>query len=472
MGIAAKHLDPIVGIDMHMVQLPPPAPPVMLPIPFAGYLIDPNDYGSCKVRVNGFPPARAGTPGIACPPHIPPGGMFVKPPTNECEMHQGSSVVVIAGDAAAAQGNPVLTCHDVGMPAPVRAWRKAPAKSLMMAAANVLPIPGPSVVMINGAPTVSMSATVQEVEREDEKVLEGIEFEVYDAFGNPYADAPFELHLPNGDVEEGKLDANGYVKVDDVYPGYSLLVLPRWNDEPEAASGLSQLAGTKPRRESSESVGTESGGTFHRVVQGDTIRRIAMQHGIACWRKVYDHAANEELREARPDPNVILPGDIVHFDVPDAPSIEYREGGVAIRSAKRSVVHLAPRESIHLLVVAVPGDGLPTTARVNDETTTSEFSIASDGTLDFSVPMGARRVRIAILAADGTPLGALRLRLGTLDPISSPEGARSRLRNLGYPLARHDIDEGVRSFQKDVGLDPNGAFDDSTVEQLLDRHGT
>lgn len=96
---AAKHMDPVVGVDMHMVQPPPPAPPVMLPVPFAGYLLDPADYGSCKVMINGLPRARAGTPGMGCPPHIPPGGMFVKPPTNECEMYQGSSTVVIEGDA-------------------------------------------------------------------------------------------------------------------------------------------------------------------------------------------------------------------------------------------------------------------------------------------------------------------------------------------------------------------------------------
>ena len=117
MGIAAKHFDPIVGLDMHLVPPPGPVPPLMMPVPFAGYLIDPNDYGSRKVFVNGFFAARAGTPGVVCPPHIPPGGMFVKPPTNECEMFQGSSTVVFGGEAAAAQGHPVLSCHDVGMPA-------------------------------------------------------------------------------------------------------------------------------------------------------------------------------------------------------------------------------------------------------------------------------------------------------------------------------------------------------------------
>ena len=35
MASAAKHLDPIVGLDMHRVQPPPPAPPVMMPIPVA-----------------------------------------------------------------------------------------------------------------------------------------------------------------------------------------------------------------------------------------------------------------------------------------------------------------------------------------------------------------------------------------------------------------------------------------------------
>ena len=54
---AAKHTDPIVGMDMHMIQPPPPAPPLMVPHPVAGMVMDPADYsaGACTVFINGLP---------------------------------------------------------------------------------------------------------------------------------------------------------------------------------------------------------------------------------------------------------------------------------------------------------------------------------------------------------------------------------------------------------------------------------
>ncbi|MCA9134936.1 MAG: hypothetical protein KDA45_17325, partial [Planctomycetales bacterium] len=77
---ASKHFDPVVGVDVHIVQPPGPVPPVPIPHPFIGFIMDPMDYlpvvGS-TVNINFLPRALAGTQGIAAPPHIPIGGMFV-----------------------------------------------------------------------------------------------------------------------------------------------------------------------------------------------------------------------------------------------------------------------------------------------------------------------------------------------------------------------------------------------------------
>lgn len=336
---AAKHMDPVVGVDMHMVQPPPPAPPVMLPVPFAGYLLDPADYGSCKVMINGLPRARAGTPGMGCPPHIPPGGMFVKPPTNECEMYQGSSTVVIEGDAAAAQGHQVLTCHDVGMPAPVRAWKKSPAKSLMMAAGVVLPIPGMP-VMIGGAPTITASASASsEEEEEEDPPLETIEIQAFDGIEMPLVNERFELHLPNGDVEEGTLDDKGYVKITDVPAGYSLLVFPDVDAPPE---GRARFAADPTLESNPAPVPLPDGSDVtHEVVRYDeTIRGICARHGLVHWRGMWFDSSNDELRSKRNDPGVLAPGDVVHVRVPSTPRVVYLSHGVPIRSGEKAVVHV------------------------------------------------------------------------------------------------------------------------------------
>ncbi len=99
---AAKHFDPVLGVDIHIIQPPGPVPPVPIPHPFVGFLIDPFDYVPIvggSVQVNGMMRDR-GDGGQERPRHIPIGGTFVKPPANECEMFMGSSTVSFDGDAA------------------------------------------------------------------------------------------------------------------------------------------------------------------------------------------------------------------------------------------------------------------------------------------------------------------------------------------------------------------------------------
>ena len=83
---AAKHFDPVLGIDIHIIQPPGPVPPLPVPHPFVGFLLDAFDYlpwiGG-TVYVNGAMRAQAGTEAKGMPKHIPIGGVFVMPPSNE-----------------------------------------------------------------------------------------------------------------------------------------------------------------------------------------------------------------------------------------------------------------------------------------------------------------------------------------------------------------------------------------------------
>src|SRR6185295_10758994 len=56
--LAAKHLDPIMGIDVHIVQAPGPVPPAPIPHPYIGMVLDVMDYLpkiGATVKVNGLP---------------------------------------------------------------------------------------------------------------------------------------------------------------------------------------------------------------------------------------------------------------------------------------------------------------------------------------------------------------------------------------------------------------------------------
>lgn len=49
----------------------------------------------------------------------------------------------------------------------------------------------------------------------------------------------------------------------------------------------------------------------YEVRRGDTLGKIARRFGLPSWRALYDHDANEAFRERRPNPNLIMPGDVV-----------------------------------------------------------------------------------------------------------------------------------------------------------------
>ncbi|HMU66699.1 MAG TPA: PAAR domain-containing protein, partial [Cellvibrionaceae bacterium] len=116
-----KHFDPVMGIDIHIVAIPPVGP-VPIPHPHIALVLDPMDYIpiiGATVLVGGIPRGTAGTSGKVIP-HIPMGGPFVKPPMNEDEIFMGSATVLADGSPLSFTALPVLGCQDVGMISPIR----------------------------------------------------------------------------------------------------------------------------------------------------------------------------------------------------------------------------------------------------------------------------------------------------------------------------------------------------------------
>ena len=106
---AAKRGDQITASDMHMIQPPGTAPPVLTPHSFAGLI----DGGlSTNVNIMGMPAATKDSTATNTPPHLPIGGTFVNPPTNKATIMMGSSLVNINGKAAARNGDTAKTCND------------------------------------------------------------------------------------------------------------------------------------------------------------------------------------------------------------------------------------------------------------------------------------------------------------------------------------------------------------------------
>lgn len=109
---AAKQGDTVTAVDIHIYLIPAAAGapvPTPLPSPFNGILqlnLSPN------VMIGGLPAATQGSIAVNTPPHIPQGGPFSKPPSNQGQVMMGSLTVLINGKPAARAGDPAITCND------------------------------------------------------------------------------------------------------------------------------------------------------------------------------------------------------------------------------------------------------------------------------------------------------------------------------------------------------------------------
>src|SRR5690348_11766640 len=92
----AKQGAQITAVDTHIVLIPSPGGPVPTPLPhpFNG-IIDGNL--STNVNIMGMPAATVGSTADNTPPHIPQGGPFQIPPTNQGQITMGSATVMISG---------------------------------------------------------------------------------------------------------------------------------------------------------------------------------------------------------------------------------------------------------------------------------------------------------------------------------------------------------------------------------------
>ena len=71
--------------------------------------------------------------------------------------------------------------------------------------------------------------------------------------------------------------------------------------------------------------------TEYVVKSGDTLVKIAKEHGFADWREIYNHPDNRAFKAKRPNPDRIFPGDVLMIPggSSDAPPLPQTGAGVA-----------------------------------------------------------------------------------------------------------------------------------------------
>ena len=105
----AKKGDKIVAIDTRLIKPPGESPPVRVAHSFNGIM---GGKLSRDVKIMGMPAATVDSTANNLPPHVPIGGTFVNPPSNQATIISGSMTVKINGKQAARNADRARTCND------------------------------------------------------------------------------------------------------------------------------------------------------------------------------------------------------------------------------------------------------------------------------------------------------------------------------------------------------------------------
>lgn len=163
-------------------------------------------------------------------------------------------------------------------------------------------------------------------------------------------------------------------------------------------------------------------GFFHIVKSGEYLAKIARAHGIADWKALYEHPGNASFREARPNPNLIAPGDQVYI-----PAIVQAPHTCSLDARHTFELQIEPQS---LQVQLRKTDGTPM-ARVECVLHMGEEAIPVTSDSNGIVRHDALPLELEYVELE---IGEQRLKLaiGHLDPCETLSGVQGRLRNLGY----------------------------------------
>lgn len=201
---------------------------------------------------------------------------------------------------------------------------------------------------------------------------------------------------------------------------------------------------------------------------GDCVLRIAEQYRLPP-EVVWEHPANDKLRQARPDPTALARGDKLFIPEPRQKTAR------GDTDRRHEFVRTVERVKLRLLF----DDGSKPLASA-----LCTFDIEGESHSKRTDAKGIVEVAILPTAVVGTVRIALdgremvyALQIGDLDLHTVPRGALQRLMNLGYFTGKDlsawisDLPDLLKKFQANQGLPQTGKLDDATAKRLREFHG-
>lgn len=220
--------------------------------------------------------------------------------------------------------------------------------------------------------------------------------------------------------------------------------------------------------ERTSNVTTKPAGSGSYIVQpGDGLESISYTHGLF-WKTVWEHAQNEDLRQKRKDPHVLLPGDKLF--IPELRTEQIAGGTEKKHRFRRKGV--PAKFKLQLRRQGKPRANLDYELKIDGEIRRGKTN--TQGWIIEAIPPDAKQGELRLDHGKEIHL----LELGFLDPIETIPGQKMRLRNLGYYSGPMDdavttsFKEALGRFQVKHNLDPTKEADAATVDKLKNIHGS
>lgn len=211
------------------------------------------------------------------------------------------------------------------------------------------------------------------------------------------------------------------------------------------------------------------------ISQGDYLTQLAERLRFDPV-EVWAHPKNAQLRQLRPSPEILCPGDVLW--VPDALP---KRLPVRAKNTNSYQVKLKPAK---VKIAFFDGNGPLADEPFDVEGIPAQppgappRTTTSSGECVFEVPVQMRSVRITFPRKQSSYI----VKVGHLDPTEETSGAIQRLIHLGYLHGTvtgepEEIRDGVVAlalarFQQDHGLPSTGQLDGATQDKLTQTHGS
>ncbi|MFO0546783.1 MAG: hypothetical protein U0271_00280 [Polyangiaceae bacterium] len=193
---------------------------------------------------------------------------------------------------------------------------------------------------------------------------------------------------------------------------------------------------------------------------------IAAEHGISSVSDIWDHSDNQSLRDRRPLPTVLAPGDVVTIPDREGRTFTVREGG------NHRFVAALPRTRLKIRLRNSDGALRNEAFKVHVAGRAVEGTTDGDGLLDVPIPALAQAAVVELTGLQQ----AFGVRLGHLDPVESERGTAARLSALGYGVGAETrgapLERAIERFRADHNLTSEG--EDASADlfrALVDAYG-